>query len=80
MISVLVPTLNAAPYLPKLLDSLLDVQEVIILDSSSQDNTASIAQQYGVRVEVIPKAKFDHGGTRNRAAKLAIGEFSRAKR
>jgi rhamnosyltransferase len=75
MISVLVPTLNAAPYLPKLLDSLLDVQEVIILDSSSQDNTASIAQQYGVRVEVIPKAKFDHGGTRNRAAKLAIGEI-----
>jgi rhamnosyltransferase len=60
--------------------SILSVQErkgmeIIVIDSSSTDNTAQIAQNLGARVEVIPRVEFDHGGTRNRAAKLATGDI-----
>jgi rhamnosyltransferase len=73
-LSVVVPTLNAGESFSKLLVALSSTQ-VIIVDSSSQNNTALIATQHGARVEVISKAEFDHGGTRNKAAKLAQGEI-----
>jgi rhamnosyltransferase len=72
--TIIVPTLGAELHIRSLLGA-FQSHEVIIIDSSSQDNTVSIAQQYGARVEVIQKAEFDHGSTRNRAAKLATGEI-----
>lgn len=71
---LIVPTLNASRYIEKLLET-LNPLETIIIDSSSTDNTVQIAQSLGARVEVIPQTEFDHGGTRNRAAKLARGEI-----
>jgi rhamnosyltransferase len=77
--SVIIPTLNASRYLPKLLEALKTQSdpplEIIVIDSSSTDDTVSIAREAGCVVEVIPRADFDHGGTRNRAATIAQGEL-----
>jgi len=77
-ISIILPTYNAAHYLPKLLN-ILNQQtidfELIIIDSSSSDNTVKIAQKYTHNITVIPQPTFDHGGTRTQAAKMAKGEI-----
>jgi rhamnosyltransferase len=77
-VSVIIPTYQAARYLPGLLQALHDQTlhplEIIIIDSSSPDQTASLARELGCRVEVISKAEFNHGGTRNFAAQIAKGE------
>ncbi len=78
-ISVIIPTLNADKKLPRLLDGLkgqtLQPSEVIVIDSSSTDNTVEVAKQFGCVTEIIPLEDFDHGGTRNRGARLARGEI-----
>ena len=78
-ISVIIPTYNAEPYIKNLLDMLSyqtqEIDEVIVIDSSSSDNTVEIAKNFGAKVIVIPKEEFDHGGTRTKAAKLATGNI-----
>jgi len=44
--SVYIVSLNSAPWLKALLDSVRDFAEVIILDSGSTDATYEIAQQF----------------------------------
>ena len=78
-VSVIIPTLNAGSLLKDLLSGLL-VQdpapsEIIIIDSSSEDNTRLIAEQYGTKVILLPGGTFDHGRTRNRAAAEARGDI-----
>jgi rhamnosyltransferase len=84
IVSVLIPTYNAEKYIKSLISRLLDQQldegyelEIIIVDSSSTDNTVSILlKDYPeVIVKTIPNSNFDHGGTRNYLASLAKGEF-----
>src|SRR6476620_9525570 len=78
MVSILIPTYNAGPSFGTLLDILnrqqLRLFEVIVVDSSSTDDTISIAKSHGVRTLVIPKRGFDHGGTRTYMGKLAKGD------
>ena len=45
--------------------------KVIIIDSSSKDNTVTLSQEAGFEVTVIPQQEFNHGGTRNLAASFA---------
>ncbi|MBW7475044.1 glycosyltransferase [Paenibacillus oenotherae] len=77
--SVIIPTYNAGPALQVLLDRLqqqtLQPCEIIVVDSSSTDGTAELAQQYGARVFTVLQSEFDHGGTRNYAAGLARGDI-----
>jgi rhamnosyltransferase len=77
-VSVIIPTLNAGDRLPGLLAALgrqsLRPVETIVIDSSSEDSTAEVARLAGCRVEVIPRTSFDHGGTRNLAARMASGD------
>jgi rhamnosyltransferase len=78
-VSIIIPTLNASVYLEKLL-SMLQIQEVkplevIIVDSSSEDNTIEIAKGIGAKTVVIPRQTFNHGKTRNIAAAEANGEI-----
>lgn len=77
--AVIIPTLNAAGHLPALLIALqsqsLPPLEIIVIDSSSEDTTREIARAAGCRVERIPRAEFDHGKTRNQAARLARAEI-----
>ncbi|NOR54695.1 MAG: glycosyltransferase [Sulfurovum sp.] len=79
MISIIIPTYNAQNYLVKLLDKIknqsLANYELIIIDSSSSDQTVVIAKKYTDNVIVIPQSEFDHGGTRAKAAQIAKGEI-----
>ena len=78
MVSILIPTYNAGPSFGTLLDMLNCQQfrlfEIIVVDSSSTDNTLSIAKSHGAMTLVIPKREFDHGGTRTYMGKLAKGD------
>jgi len=79
MITIIVPTYNASEYLPSLLARLrsqtFDDYELMVVDSSSKDNTTQIAESYGAKIIKIPKQEFDHGGTRTLAAKQAKGDI-----
>ena len=72
-VSVVIPTLNAAAYLPDLLRAFRTQrpsppEEVILVESGSRDATLAIAAgASGVRV--VPIARFTHGGSRNLGAR-----------
>jgi len=77
-ISLIIPTYNAQKYLPTLLNKLKEQStefELIIIDSSSTDNTVEIAKEYTDNITIIPQKEFDHGGTRTKAAKIAKGDI-----
>lgn len=77
-ITVIIPTYNAASYLKTLLEKLKKQTvsfELIIIDSSSTDNTLDIARRYTENIISIPTHEFDHGGTRTKAAKTAHGDI-----
>ncbi|MEW6002435.1 MAG: glycosyltransferase [Nitrospirota bacterium] len=77
-ISVIIPTLNAGRYLENLLSRLYDQDarpsEIVIIDSSSQDNTIDISRNFGVKSIIISNYNFNHGKTRNMAAIEAEGD------
>lgn len=78
-ISVIIPTLNAEKYIFSLLTNIwaqnLKPSEILVIDSSSDDNTGSIAESLNARVITINREAFDHGGTRNFAIKKTCGEI-----
>jgi rhamnosyltransferase len=78
MISIIIPTFNASNLIPDLLKSLnqqtVRDKEIIIIDSSSTDNTLEIARLFKATTLTIPKEQFDHGGTRNLGALKAGGD------
>jgi len=78
-ISVIIPTLNAGASLEKLISMLLlqdnPPLEIIIIDSSSSDNTVDIAKGCGAKTIQIPRQAFNHGKTRNHAAMEAEGDI-----
>ena len=79
-ISVIIPTLNAAREINSLLHSLrtqsICPDEVLVIDSSSDDETETLVHKYEeVRFEVIRREDFDHGATRNAGFNLTSGEF-----
>ncbi len=54
-ISVVINTYNAEQYLPQVLDSVKDFDEVLVCDMESTDSTTKIAEEYGCRVTTFPK-------------------------
>jgi len=76
-ISIIIPTLNGGQELKALfplITNRADV-EVIIIDSNSDDDTIEVALSYGAKVMQIEREEFNHGGTRNFAAKEAQGDI-----
>lgn len=76
--SVIIPTINAGRQLSVLLESLQTQTisgEIIVIDSSSSDNTQKIAESHGIQTIVIQRESFDHGGTRTRAAQAAEADI-----
>ncbi len=67
-VAVVIPTLNAGEAWRGWIDAFqaqtLRPQRVLVIDSSSNDATVALARDAGFDVEIIPKASFDHGGTR----------------
>jgi rhamnosyltransferase len=77
--SVIIPTLNAGKSIGQLLSMLLsqdfESPEIIIIDSSSDDDTVPVAKNFGTKTIVIPRESFNHGKTRNIAALEAQGDI-----
>lgn len=76
MISVVIRNKNQAPALSFLLKNLTEryadtIQEIIVIDNLSTDDSQKVAKQYGARVVAI--TKFSYGGSANLAAKEALG-------
>jgi rhamnosyltransferase len=68
-IGIVIPTFQAAKHLPHCLPPLLTSAlnpRVLVLDSSSTDDTVAIARQMGAETLVIPQSEFNHGTTREK--------------
>lgn len=66
-IGIVIPTFQAAKHLPHCLKPLLQSPlkpRILVIDSSSTDETVAIAQTMGVETLVIPQQEFNHGTTR----------------
>lgn len=80
-VSILLVTKNGARYLAEVLDSIgrqrgsFLVEEIIAVDSGSQDGSVEILRTAGAQVITIPAAAFGHGKTRNLAASHAQGDY-----
>lgn len=70
---------NAAEEIPLLFSAIfsqtLQPNEILIMDSSSTDQTRELLKQYPVTVKVIAKKEFDHGGTRQFAMSLVKADI-----
>jgi len=81
IVSIIVPTFNAEPYLTRLILALQQQEnipffEIILIDSSSTDKTKEIATSYSILKFVqIPKQSFTHGYARNLGVSLANGSI-----
>lgn len=79
-VSVIIPTLNAGKEIENLLHALLKqtvkADEIIVVDSSSDDDTKKICNKYSeVQFQIIDRRKFDHGETRAIAFSKSTSEF-----
>ncbi len=77
-VTVVIPTLNAGRRLPRLLRAVRTQTVpcgVLVIDSSSSDDTVLVAQSFGAKTVVIRREDFDHGGTRSIAAQEAAGDI-----
>ena len=80
-VSLIIPTLNAEGEIGALIEALLGQSrvpnEILVVDSSSDDGTVGIASSYReVSVEVIDRRDFDHGLTRDRALRRSSGDIA----
>lgn len=79
MISVIIPALNAAAFLPGLLAALQSGQqrpaEIIVVDDGSTDATVAIAQAGGCRLLATPHPRSGPAVARNLGALAAAGEI-----
>jgi rhamnosyltransferase len=78
-VSVVIPVLNPAAYLPSLLQALNEQKpeppsEVVLVDSGSTDNTREIAAAHPL-VRVVEVEKFSHGRARNVGVQAATGDI-----
>ena len=79
-ISVIIPTLNAEKELPVLLRALQaqkqHVDELIVVDSASDDRTVDICKSDpNIKLLHVERDSFDHGRTRDMALRKSTGEI-----
>lgn len=79
-ISLIVPTLNAGKYIEQLLQRLKDqtvpIDEIVVIDSESDDDTIAKAQKFdGVKTMSVLRKDFNHGGTRDLAIQQTTGDI-----
>jgi len=73
MVEVIVPTLNAAREWPRFasaLRSCVRPEQVLVVDSESNDGTPALAQTEGFQVHSVSRSAFNHGGTRQLGAAM----------
>jgi rSAM/selenodomain-associated transferase 2 len=69
MLSVVIPTLNAAAFLAHCLERLDGADEIIVVDGGSRDETIAVAEAAGVRVIVAPRGRGAQLGAGGEAAR-----------
>ncbi len=73
-IALIIPIYNAGAEIPTLLPAImqqtLQPNHILIIDSSSTDQSQALLADYPVTIHTIPKKSFDHGGTRRLATQL----------
>ncbi len=78
-VSVIIPTYNAAPFIARTLNSILEQDftdlEVVVVDDGSTDNTAAIVDGYEDRVRLIRQKNAGVAAARNRAIAEARGDL-----
>ena len=78
-VAVIIPVCNAAKWLPQFLPALQAQQpapdEVLFIDSESDDNTVSILRNAGFAVHAITRRDFNHGGTRRLGSELVAADI-----
>lgn len=79
-VSIVIPTYNAAGYLPNLIKAIkmqsnINDPEIIFVDSESADETIKLANYYHIKVIKIKKKEFNHGLARNLGAMNAKGKY-----
>ncbi len=76
-VTIVIPTRNAGPRLAQVLDAITDQKdvtapEVLVIDSSSEDDhTRRILRERRLHFHTIAPEEFNHGETRNAAARMA---------
>ena len=84
ILTVVMPSYNAAAYLPEtvptlLASALVDKIEILIVNDGSTDNTLEIANRFAVDypqvIRVIDKENGGHGSTINAAIEVAMGKY-----
>jgi rhamnosyltransferase len=72
-------TWNAQAYIERLFEGIakqrLQPDHILVIDSSSTDQTQSLLTKYPAKVHIIPQAAFDHGGTRRLAQSLVDADI-----
>ena len=78
-VTVVVPTYNAGKDFKQFCEILqkqtANIQQILIIDSSSTDDTISIAREAGFTVMVIEQKEFGHGKTRQMALNQAQSDI-----
>jgi len=74
-VALVVPTCNAGPrwsgWLEALRGQTRRPDRLLLIDSSSEDETVPLAREAGFEVRVISRDEFDHGGTRQSGVEWA---------
>ena len=77
-IALIIPVYNAGPHLDRLLPAILGqtlkVDDWLVIDSQSQDDSAQRFHEAGARVVGIRAQDFNHGGTRRLASELVSAD------
>ncbi len=73
-VGIIVPTLNAGGEIEKCLGPIVRSPHfpryrILVVDSSSTDDTVERTKRMGIECDVIKRSEFDHGLTRNQARK-----------
>lgn len=79
-ISVVIPVKNGGNVLKDCLEAIMRqqavfIKDIIVLDSSSTDNSVAIAKSYGAQIVSIDSSSFNHGLTRNDGVNAANGDL-----
>jgi rhamnosyltransferase len=79
-VSVIIPTSNAEEYIEELLQVLQNQtrnpDEIIVIDSESNDKTRKICDKFDTVTFIeIKRSDFDHGKTRDQALQISVGDF-----
>ena len=78
-VSIIIPTRNGGKYLGQLFETIKEQSirpcQILVVDSSSKDDTITICKASGVDIIRVEAKDFNHGGTRNLAASMAMGDI-----